>query len=219
MSTRPNLIEKPLDHLPGAMKIWAKAEGIARSNRERAWSQPAANAGLIAEIDVAELALEIVFLAGDHAVTDDEIEQHQRSEDPQTVEGDREADQAKDHAEINRVAREAVGSVRDDRRCRFVGLNLRACLADRYDRPNREREGERENSPADPGTWNRCWNKSQGIEPVRCDARDKREYPCDRRANHRVGGVRALAHQMGPAWEISSEGRPRPSPFGVGCGL
>jgi len=96
MSTRPNLIEKPLDHLPGAMKIWAKAEGIARSNRERAWSQPAANAGLIAEIDVAELALEIVFLAGDHAVTDDEIEQHQRSEDPQTVEGDREADQAKD---------------------------------------------------------------------------------------------------------------------------
>src|SRR5215831_4788171 len=182
------------------MKIWAEAEGISRSNRERAWSQPAANAGLIAEIDVAELALEIGFLAGDHAVTDDEIEQHQRHEDPQTVEGDREADQAKGHAEINRVAREAVRSVRDDRRCRFVGLDLRACPADRYDRPNREREGERENSPADPGTWNRCWNKSQGIEPVSCDARDKRDYPCDGRANHCVGGIRVLAHLMGPDW-------------------
>src|SRR5262249_42564913 len=179
---------------PSAMKIWAEAEGIARSNRERACSQPAANAGLVAEIDVAELALEIVFLAGDHAVTDDEIEQHQRHEDPQTVEGHREADQAKDHAEINRVAREAVRSVRDDRRCQFVGLDLRACLADRYDRPQRERKGERKNSPADPGTRNRCWNKSQGIEPVSCDARDKREYPCDRRANHCVGGVRVLAH-------------------------
>src|SRR5215475_15015422 len=153
------------------MKIWAEAEGIARSNRERACSQPAANAGLV-----------------------DEIEQRQRHEDPQTVEGDREADQAKHHAEINRVAREAVRSVRDDRRCRFVGLDLRACLADRYDRPNREREGERENSPADPGAWNRGWNKSQGIEPVSCDTRGKRDYPCDRRANHCVGGVRVLAH-------------------------
>src|SRR5262249_13850009 len=166
------------------MKIWAEAEGISRSNRERAWSQPTANAGLIAEIDVAELALEIGFLAGDHAVTDDEIEQHQRSEDPQTVEGDSDSDLAKDHAEINGVAREAVGSVHDDHRRRFVGLDPRACLADRYDRPNREREGDRENSPANPGTWNRCWNKSQGIEPVGCDARDKRECPCDGRANH-----------------------------------
>src|SRR6516164_5253161 len=165
--------------------------------RTHAWSQPTAHAGLIAEIDVAELALEIGFLAGDHTVTDDEIEQHQRREDPQTVEGDREADQAKDHAEINRVAGEAVGSVRDDRRCRFVGLDLRACLADRYDRPNRERQGDRENSPADPGAWNRCWNKSQGIEPGSCDARDKREYQCDGRANHCVGSVRVLAHLVG----------------------
>src|SRR5262245_48149509 len=110
------------------MKIWAEAEGISPSNRERTCSQPAANAGLVAEIDVAELALEIGFFAGDHAVTDDEIEQHQRREDPQTVEGDSEADQAKNHGEINRVAREAVRSVRDDRRCRFVGLDLRACL-------------------------------------------------------------------------------------------
>src|SRR5262249_25001784 len=159
------------------MKRWAEAEGISRSNRERACSQPAANAGLVAEIDVAELALEIGFFAGDHAVTDDEIEQHQRSEDPQTVESDSEADQAKNHGEINRVAREGVGSVRDDGRCRFVGLALRACLGDRHDRQTREREGERKNSPADPSTWNRCWNKSQGIEPVSCDARDKREYP------------------------------------------
>src|SRR5262245_18856313 len=176
------------------MTIWAEAEGISRSNRERAWSQPPANAGLIAEIDVAELALEIGFLAGDHAVTDDEQERRQRHEDPRTVEGDREADQAKDHAEVNWVAREAVRSVRDDRRCRFVGLDLRACLADRYDRPNREREGERENSPADPGTWNRGWNKSQGIEPVSCDTRDKREHPCDRRAKHGVGGIPVLGH-------------------------
>jgi hypothetical protein len=152
-----------------------KREGMSRSNRERAWSQPTAHAGLIAAIDVAELALEIGFLPGDHAVTDDEIEGHQRRDDPQTVEGDREADQAKDHGEINRIAREAVGPVRDDRRCRFVGLDLRACLADRYDRPNREREGDRENSSADPSTWNRCWYKSQGIELVSCDARGKRE--------------------------------------------
>jgi hypothetical protein len=59
-----------------------KRAGMSRSNRERAWSQPTAHAGLIAEIDVAELALEISFLAGDHAVTDDEIEGHQRHDDP-----------------------------------------------------------------------------------------------------------------------------------------
>src|SRR5262249_47401566 len=187
------------------------------SAQTRAWSQPTARGGLIAEIDVAELALEIGFLAGDHTVTDDEIEQHQRREDPQTVEGNREADQAKEHAEINGVGREAVGSVRDDRRCRFVGLDLRASLADRYDRQNRERQGDRENSPADPGTWNRCWNKSQGIEPGSCDARGKREYPCDGRANHCVGGVRVLAHLMAPDWPTCLHGWPgRPR---SGCGL
>jgi hypothetical protein len=53
-------------------------------------------------------------------------------------------------------------------------------------------------APTDPGTSYRCWNKSQGVEPVSCDARDKREYPCDGRANHCVGGVGVLAHPMGP---------------------
>lgn len=39
--------------------------------------QPPPDAGLVGEIDVTELALEIGLLAGDHAVADDEIERHQ----------------------------------------------------------------------------------------------------------------------------------------------
>jgi hypothetical protein len=53
--------------------------------------QPAANAGFVVEIDAAELAFEIGFFTGDHAVADDKIEWHQGGEYPQIVEADCEA--------------------------------------------------------------------------------------------------------------------------------
>src|SRR5262249_30019215 len=99
-------------------------------------SQPAAHARLVAEIAVAELAREMGFLAGDYAVADDEIERDQREQQPQAVERDGEPDQPQHHAEIDRVAREAVGAAGDDRRRRLVGLDLRAAPADRDDRPD-----------------------------------------------------------------------------------
>jgi hypothetical protein len=44
--------------------------------------QPAANSGLVGEIDLTKLAFQIGFLAGDHAKANDEIERRQRGKDP-----------------------------------------------------------------------------------------------------------------------------------------
>jgi hypothetical protein len=71
--------------------------------------QPTPNAGLVAEIDGAELALEIGFFAGDHAIADDKIEWHQRGEYPEAVEADGEADLPQENADVDRVVGEAVG--------------------------------------------------------------------------------------------------------------
>src|SRR5713101_5581633 len=151
--------------------------------------QPTAHAGLVAEIDVAELAFEIGFLASDHAVANDKIERHQRGEDPQTIEADGEADLAEEHADIDGVAREAIRSVCDDRHCRLIGLDPSARLADRYDRPNREGEADGEHGATEPGAWNGHRDEPQWIEPVGSQTRDKCKRPCDRRANNHISVV------------------------------
>jgi hypothetical protein len=50
-------------------------------------SYPAADAGFIAYMRIAELAFEVRLLASDHTEADDEIERHQRNEQPGRVEG------------------------------------------------------------------------------------------------------------------------------------
>src|SRR5882757_5389365 len=72
--------------------------------------QPAPYPRAVAAIDVSELALEIGFLAGDHTVADDKREGHQPHQQPEAVEGNGQADEPQHHAEIDGVAREAVGA-------------------------------------------------------------------------------------------------------------
>jgi hypothetical protein len=76
--------------------------------------QPAPHAGAVAAIDLAEPALEIGFLPRDHAVTDHEGEGHERHQEPGAVEGDGETDERQHHAEVDGIAREAVGPGVDD---------------------------------------------------------------------------------------------------------
>ncbi|AGA09198.1 hypothetical protein C770_GR4pC0475 (plasmid) [Sinorhizobium meliloti GR4] len=70
--------------------------------------QPPSDAGLVGTIDVAEHALEVDFLAGDHAVAHGEVERYQRDKESQAIEADGEADQAEKHADIDRVTAVAV---------------------------------------------------------------------------------------------------------------
>ena len=65
-------------------------------------------------IGIAELALEMGFLTGEHAVANDEDEGHERPEQPKTVEGNGETNKRKKHTEVDWIAREAVGSGLDD---------------------------------------------------------------------------------------------------------
>jgi hypothetical protein len=61
--------------------------------------QPAPHACAVAAIDLAERALEIGFLPGDHALADDEGEGRERHERPGAVEGNGEIDEPQHHAE------------------------------------------------------------------------------------------------------------------------
>src|SRR5262249_58183684 len=76
--------------------------------RERRALQPAPYTRAVATVDIAELALEIGFLAGHYAVADDEGEGHQHDQQPESVERNGQADQTQEHAEGDGVAREAV---------------------------------------------------------------------------------------------------------------
>src|SRR5262249_58941735 len=69
--------------------------------------QPAPYARAIAAVDIAELALEIGFLAGHYAVADEEREGQQHDQQPEIVERDGQADQTQEHPEVDGVAREA----------------------------------------------------------------------------------------------------------------
>ena len=53
--------------------------------------QPAPYPRVVAAIDVAELALEIGFLAGDHSIAEDKREEHQRHPQPEAVDGNGQA--------------------------------------------------------------------------------------------------------------------------------
>src|SRR5690349_2392484 len=72
--------------------------------------QPAPYPRAVAAIDVPELAFEIGFLAGDHTVADDKRKGCQRHQQPEAVERNSQADEPQHHAEIDGIAREAVGS-------------------------------------------------------------------------------------------------------------
>lgn len=75
---------------PGPLKITAENHGGK--------SQPAADAGLVRAIGLAEFAREIGFLAAYHAIADDEIEGRQQDEHPETVEAQGESRLADEHA-------------------------------------------------------------------------------------------------------------------------
>src|SRR5262249_59614924 len=83
--------------------------------------QPAPYTRAVATVDIAELALEIGFLAGHYAVADDEGEGHQHDQQPEIVERNGQADQTQERAEVDGVAREAVRSALDDGGGRQVG--------------------------------------------------------------------------------------------------
>src|SRR5262249_59227528 len=54
-------------------------------------------------VHIAELALEIGFLAGHYAVADDKRERHQHDQQPEIVERDGQADQTQEPAEVDGV--------------------------------------------------------------------------------------------------------------------
>src|SRR6266852_8827819 len=80
------------------------------------------------------------FLAGDHAVADDEGEGHERHQQPKAVEGNGETDEPHNHAEVDGVAREVIGASVDDRRGRHAGGYGGACPGEGSDRPGGQRE-------------------------------------------------------------------------------
>src|SRR5262249_41923830 len=87
--------------------------------------QPAPYARAVAPVDIAELALEISFLAGHYAIADNEREGHQHHQQPEIIERDGQADQTQEHAEVDGVARKAVRSALDDGGGRQVGGDVR----------------------------------------------------------------------------------------------
>ena len=78
----------PLPRLhAGDFRVWP-AGAVQCTARISPQLQPAPYARAVATIDIAELALEIGFLAGHYAVADDEREGHQRQQQPEIVERD-----------------------------------------------------------------------------------------------------------------------------------
>src|SRR5262245_52344961 len=112
--------------------------------------QPAAYARAVAAVDITEPALEIGFLAGHYAVTDDEREGHQHQQEPEIVERDGQAGQAQKRGEVDGVAREAVRSAPDDGGGRQVGGNVRTGPGDRHDGPGEQPQREDKNHRAKP---------------------------------------------------------------------
>src|SRR5215831_5938511 len=118
--------------------------------RERRALQPGPYTRAVATVDIAELALEIGFLAGDYTVADDEGEGHQHDQQPEIVERNGQADQTQEQAEVDGVAREAVRSALDDGGGRQVGGDVRASPGDGNDGPGEERRREDKHHRAEP---------------------------------------------------------------------
>src|SRR5262245_60030941 len=87
---------------------WLRRRVAGFSSAICAWRalQPAPYTRAVATVDIAELALEIGFLAGHYAVADDEGEGHQHDQQPEIVERNGQADQTQERAEVEGVARE-----------------------------------------------------------------------------------------------------------------
>lgn len=156
--------------------------------------QPAPHARAVVAIGVAERALKISFLTGHHAVANYKGEGHERPDQPKAVEGNGETDEPEKHAEVDGIAREAVGSALDDGSGRHVGGHVRAGLGDGGDRPGDERQREDEHNPADPARGQRGWQERQGHGPLQGESGEHRERPRDRRPNDDIGGVCAITH-------------------------
>src|SRR5262249_25450031 len=74
-----------------------------------------------------ELRRRSLRLAGDHAKANDEIERRRRGKDPRTVKAHLKTGLTQEHADVDRVARETVWSVFDNRRHRLIGFHPCAC--------------------------------------------------------------------------------------------
>jgi len=119
--------------------------GIAGSADAWGTVKPAAYSRPVATVDITELALEIGFFAGHYAVADDEREGHQHHQHLDIVERNGQADQAQEHAEVDGVAREAVGSAPDDGGGRQIGGDVRTGPGDSNDGPGGQRQRDTSN--------------------------------------------------------------------------
>src|SRR5215813_9708313 len=84
----------PPKSCPRAVSARVAAQGTGRA---RGVGRQAPYARAVATVDIAELALEIGFLAGHYAVADDEREGHHRHRQPEAVEGNGQADEPQYH--------------------------------------------------------------------------------------------------------------------------
>src|SRR5215467_12489666 len=156
--------------------------------------QPAPYARAVATVDIAELALEIVFLAGHYAVADDEREGHQHYQQPEIVERDGQADQTQEHAEVNGVAREAVRPALDDGGGRYVGGDVRTAPGDSNDGPGDQRQREDKHHRAERACRQVDRQERQGHEPVERKPGNDGKPPCKRRPNNDLSGICHVIH-------------------------
>src|SRR5215475_11952378 len=156
--------------------------------------QPAPYARAVATVDIAELALEIVFLAGHYAVADDERAGHQHYQQPEIVESDGQADQTQEHAEVDGVAREAVRPALDDGGGRQVGGDVRTGPGDSNDGPGEQRQREDEHYRAEPARWQVGRQERQGLEPVERKPGNHGKPPCKWRPNNDLSGICRIIH-------------------------
>src|SRR6516225_1996489 len=156
--------------------------------------QPAPYARAVATVDITELALEIGFLAGHNAVADDERKGHQHHQQPEILERDGQADQTQEHAEVDRVAREAVRSALDDGGGRPVGGDVRTGPGDSNDGPGEQRQCEDNHHCAKPACRQVGRQERQWHEPVECKPGDDGEPPCKWRSNNDLSGICLVIH-------------------------
>lgn len=89
----------------------------------------------------------------------------------------------KKHAEVDGIAREAVGSGLNDGSGRHAGGHVRAGPGDSGDCPGKQRQCEDKHHPADPASGHRGRHELQGQNPLQGKPGEHRERPRDRRPN------------------------------------
>src|SRR5688572_29525748 len=93
-------------------------------------SQPSPHAALVLEVRRAEGGLELCFLGLDEAVLDDGHESGDDDERSERAHEDRGAEEDAAHAEVHRVAREAVGAAGDQGEGWLVRMDVGAGAAE-----------------------------------------------------------------------------------------